>query len=149
MFANIKNIISAIGAITGLLSLIKPITDLIHEVEVSGVSGPEKKAAVLAIIQSAVLTVESSFGIDLPDSLVLGFAGNIIDVIVSVENMLGRLKHSDPAVPLVVIPTVITVDAGVPIVVKAAIAGKAVKAAIPTFDTVAPSLLVSKNFPKA
>lgn len=146
MLSNIKNIISAIGAITGLLSLIKPITDLIHEVEVSGVSGPEKKAAVLALIQSAILTVESSFGIDLPDSLVLGFAGNIIDVIVSIENMLGRLNHGSSA-PAVATPVAVTV-AGTPIVAKAAAAGAKVAPAMPIFAPIAPPAINKDNSTK-
>lgn len=104
MFANIGKIVTAIGAIRGLLSLIEPITNLVRQVEETGIGGAEKKAAVLDLVKKTVLTVESALSISLPDELILGFADNIIDVIVAVENLLGRFKHGEEAAPAASFP---------------------------------------------
>lgn len=111
MLAKISNIISAIGAIKGLLTLIQPITDLIHLVEQPGIPGAQKKAAVMDLIKAAIGAAESAFKINLPDELVLGFSESIIDVVVSIMNLLGRFTHSTGELRKTVLPPAGT-DAG-------------------------------------
>lgn len=96
MLATIARGIQYIVAIGAMLTLIEPLRQVIHVVEGSG-TGPEKKSAVMEFVQAALTQAESVFSVNLPDSLVLGFVGAAIDLIVTIENLRGTLKGSAPA----------------------------------------------------
>ena len=93
MFSSVTNIVKSLAALRMLLGLIDPIRELVRQVETPGITGALKKDAVLNLIQTGVNAAESAFSIDLPNGLIMKFAGAIIDVIVSVENAIGTFTH--------------------------------------------------------
>lgn len=95
MLSIAKNIITTLATYAGLLSLIPHIRELIVECESSGATGEQKKQAVLNVVTAGIPLLESSFKIDLPDSLIVGFIDKAIDAIVAAENLLGKFKHTD------------------------------------------------------
>jgi hypothetical protein len=62
---------------------------MIVDIEKTGATGAEKKAAVISLLTSGIPVLEASFGISLPDALILKWADPVIDALVAVENLIG------------------------------------------------------------
>ncbi len=97
MFSAVTNIVKLLTTLRLLLGLIEPIRELVRQIETTGASGADKKKAVLRLVETGVSVAESAFSVDLPNDLILRFAGAIIDVIVSIENAIGTFRHREPA----------------------------------------------------
>lgn len=95
MFANVSKIITMMAALSGLLQLIPSIKGLVQQIEATGLAGPEKKAAVLGLITGGIPVIETAFGVQLPDDLILAWASPVIDALVAIENMVGNFKHKE------------------------------------------------------
>ena len=69
----------------------------VHEVETPGVDGATKKQAALTALQALITEGASLLKLTLPVSAIMTTVSNLVDVAVSVENMLGRFTHSSAA----------------------------------------------------
>jgi hypothetical protein len=106
MFFSIKSIFSSLGAVVALLQLLPSLRALVHEVEAPGVSGADKKQAVLTMLKETLGFATSTLKLTLPVDTVLNYAGGMIDVIVAIENAFGRLlPHAAAAAPAPAVST--------------------------------------------
>jgi len=80
--------VTALKAIKVLLALIPLVRPLIQLVEVEG-NGADKKKAVLAALGTAIDALPWEIGSDVK-GYALGIAGGLIDVAISVLNLLGH-----------------------------------------------------------
>lgn len=95
MLTWLKRIAEIVGVFKLLAGLWGPIQEAIKLVEVPGF-GAEKKQAVLDLVAQIVATVDLALpGVELPDELILGFAGNVIDILVALYNLAGVFTHGE------------------------------------------------------
>jgi hypothetical protein len=90
-----------IAVFSFVASLYPVIVATVKEVENSGVSGADKKAAVMAAI-AATINGLAAAGIKLPASVqsLLTVAGPIIDAVVTAFNVVGLFTHKTAAAPV-------------------------------------------------
>jgi hypothetical protein len=100
MIGNIKSILSALLALPALIALVPKIRELVIEVESPLVSGADKKAAVISMLNACAGAMTGAFGVVLPVTIVDEFAGIIIDLWVDFENLRGTFTHA-PSAPVV------------------------------------------------
>jgi len=97
MFDKLKGVVEMIGILRILIGLVQPIKELIEIVEElfagEGDAGPQKKAAVLEILATAIDTIEKAFKVELPRDTIISFADSIIDMLVRLFNVLGIFKR--------------------------------------------------------
>lgn len=94
IFGKVADIVRYLVAIKYLLSLVNEIKELIQFVERPG-DGAAKKQEVLNFLRSATTAVEKALQVDVPEELVITFASEIIDLVVLVNNTVGKWRKPD------------------------------------------------------
>ncbi len=97
MLAKVGKVLEFIGMLRLLFGIIAPIKDLIEVVEdifsdTAGM-GEEKKAFVLDALSRAIDVLEDALKWQVPKETLLGFASVIIDLLVSLFNLVGKFWH--------------------------------------------------------
>jgi hypothetical protein len=93
MLSNIKNILSALTTLAGLLKLVEPITELVEKAESKDATGAQKKEYVLKIAKNLLGVITASANIDLPTDGIIDAVSSLIDTIVSFKNLIGEFTH--------------------------------------------------------
>jgi len=78
--------------------IIQMVTDLVKQFEVPGVSGADKKKAVLAVLEGALKGINTC-GLAAPTTVILTVADFALEAVVNVFNVVGIFTHKDAAVP--------------------------------------------------
>ncbi|MEN6581978.1 MAG: hypothetical protein ABFD54_05970 [Armatimonadota bacterium] len=94
MLSVIKNILTAFGTISGLLTMIPYITTLIEQMESTSATGEQKKSAVLDLVSQVLTTVDKNTSIDLPTDAIIECISGLVDIIVKIKNLVGAFEHS-------------------------------------------------------
>jgi hypothetical protein len=108
MITNILNIVKALPLLKQFLSLWGEVASAVKQVEQPGVSGADKKALALKVVNDLCVGIAAALSLTIPTASIVNIVGILIDSVVYVENALGRFTHAAPvmvaAAPLMAAP---------------------------------------------
>lgn len=93
MFTAIKALFSNIGTLIALLEMAPTIENLIQQVEKPGVSGTDKKAALLTLLQDTLNVMTNDLKVKLPVTTIMTWAATIVDTLVTILTQAGVLPQ--------------------------------------------------------
>jgi len=85
--------ISLLAVVPQIISM---VTDLVKQFEVPGVSGADKKKAVMAVLEGALKGINQC-GLAAPTTVILTVADFVLEAAVNMFNIIGVFTHKDPA----------------------------------------------------
>ena len=100
MLTLFKAFFSNIGTLIALLNLIPTLETLIMQVEKPGLTGAQKKANVLTILQDTLSFATGPLKLKLPTATIMAWATTVIDTLVTILNQAGVLLPSTTSTPV-------------------------------------------------